>query len=190
MTDRSHLAAPRRSGCIVPALIVPALIALGLAAVIATASGSPPATAAPRVAGTHWAWPLRPGPDAVVRGFDPPAQPWLAGHRGVDLAGRAGEPVHPAGAGIVSFAGTIAGMGVVSVRSGPLRTTYEPLHVRVRIGVAVTVRSVLGTLSVVGSHCAPSACLHWGLVRDPDYLDPLALLGLEQVRLLPWVGSG
>ena len=43
-----------------------------------------------------WQWPLRPGPDRVVRDFDPPPRPWLAGNRGVDLAGRAGEPVRAA----------------------------------------------------------------------------------------------
>src|SRR5437763_11992452 len=39
-----------------------------------------------------WCWPLPP-PHHVVRGFDPPIQPWLAGHRGVDLAGAPGAPV-------------------------------------------------------------------------------------------------
>jgi murein DD-endopeptidase MepM/ murein hydrolase activator NlpD len=185
MADRSRPGRLVRSGCTTPAGAT-----FLLAAVLATVAGAHPAVGAPPVGGTRWEWPLRPGPDLVVRGFDPPPQPWLAGHRGVDLAGRPGQPVHPAGAGVVSFAGTIAGMGVVAVRSGPLRTTYEPLRVRVRTGARVTPHSVLGVLSVTGSHCAPSACLHWGLVRGPDYLDPLVLLGLEQVRLLPWVEPG
>jgi hypothetical protein len=30
-----------------------------------------------------------------------------------------------------------------------------------------------------------ASVLHWGLLRGTDYLDPLALLGLERVRLLP-----
>lgn len=132
-----------------------------------------------------WSWPLRPTPDRVVRDFDPPAQPWLAGNRGVDLAGHAGEAVHAAGAGVVSYAGTIAHIGVVSVTSGALRTTYEPLRVRVHRGQQVAAGSVLGTLTLAGSHCLPAACLHWGLLRGDAYLDPLALLGLERVRLLP-----
>jgi hypothetical protein len=33
--------------------------------------------------------------------------------------------------------------------------------------------------------CPVAACLHWGLRRGADYLDPLALLGLGPVRLLP-----
>jgi murein DD-endopeptidase MepM/ murein hydrolase activator NlpD len=140
----------------------------------------PGATPAP-----GWSWPLRPSPDRVVADFDPPAQPWLAGNRGVDLAGHPGEPVRAAGTGVVSFAGTIAGTGVVSVASGALRTTYEPLRVAVHRGEQVALGAVLGVLTRAGSHCQPAACLHWGLLRGSEYLDPLALLGLERVRLLP-----
>ncbi|HEX3823259.1 MAG TPA: M23 family metallopeptidase [Mycobacteriales bacterium] len=157
-----------------------------LGAVLSLPAASPPAPVAPvgyPLAG--WSWPLRPVPDRVVRDFDPPPQPWLAGNRGVDLAGAAGEQVFAAGAGMVSFAGTIAHVGVVAVTSGALRTTYQPLRVNVRRGQQVRAGAVLGRLSLAGSHCLPAACLHWGLLRGVDYLDPLALLGLEQVRLLP-----
>jgi murein DD-endopeptidase MepM/ murein hydrolase activator NlpD len=124
-----------------------------------------------------------------VRDFDPPAQPWLPGNRGLDLAGHPGQTVHAAGAGVVTFAGQIAHIGVVSVTHGvggeALRTTYEPLQVAVRVGQQVSAGDGLGRLTLAGSHCAPQDCLHWGLLRGEDYLDPLALLGLEQVRLLP-----
>jgi murein DD-endopeptidase MepM/ murein hydrolase activator NlpD len=33
--------------------------------------------------------------------------------------------------------------------------------------------------------CPAVACLHWGLRRGDAYLDPLTLLGLGRVRLLP-----
>ena len=55
---------------------------------------------------------------AVVRGFDPPAQPWLSGHRGVDLLGKVGEPVLAVMAGRVTYSGTLAGRGVVVVSHG------------------------------------------------------------------------
>jgi len=173
--------------------------ALGAVAAIAGAAGiaadaAPddrrPAIAAAGESAGGWRWPLRPAPDRVVRDFDPPAEPWLAGNRGVDLAGRAGQPVHAAGAGLVSFAWQIAGVGVVSVTSGSLRTTYEPLRLAVHRGDAVRAGTVLGRLALAGSHCLPDACLHWGLLRGAAYLDPLALLGLEQVRLLPDPPSG
>lgn len=128
----------------------------------------------------------------VVRGFDPPGEPWLAGNRGVDLAGHPGETVHASGAGVVTFAGEVARVGVVSVTSGDLRTTYEPVSPRVHTGERVKPDDVLGRLSADGSHCPLQTCLHWGLLRrtaagDWAYLDPLALLGMEQVRLLPLV---
>jgi murein DD-endopeptidase MepM/ murein hydrolase activator NlpD len=161
---------------------------LAIAATAASGAGGPAGSGLagpPQPAQPGWQWPLRPVPDRVVRDFDPPAQPWLAGNRGVDLAGRPGEPVRSAGAGVVSFAGLIADVGVVSVTSGALRTTYEPLRVHVHTGQRVAAGTVLGKLALAGSHCLPAACLHWGLLRGRAYLDPLALLGLEQVRLLP-----
>ena len=103
----------------------------------------------------------------------------------MDLAGHAGQVVHAAGAGVVTFAGRIAHVGVVSVSSGALRTTYQPLRVGVHRGQQVAAGAAIGRLTLAGSHCPPAACLHWGLLRGTDYLDPLALLGLEQVRLLP-----
>jgi murein DD-endopeptidase MepM/ murein hydrolase activator NlpD len=130
-------------------------------------------------------WPLLPGPDTITGDFNPPTEPWLAGNRGVDLAGRPGQAVHAATDGVVTFAGSVAGVGIVTVTSGALRTTYEPLRVAVHAGQQITRGAVLGQLTLAGSHCAPDACLHWGLLRGTDYLDPLALLGLEQVRLLP-----
>ncbi len=59
-------------------------------------------------------WPLDPRP-AVVAGFDPPLSAYGAGHRGVDLAGAPGQQVRAAAAGRVTFAGSLAGRGVVVV---------------------------------------------------------------------------
>jgi murein DD-endopeptidase MepM/ murein hydrolase activator NlpD len=130
-------------------------------------------------------WPLAPRPE-VVRGFDPPDAPWGAGHRGVDLLGRAGEPVRSALAGRVSWSGVLAGRGVVVVDHGATRTTYEPLDARVPVGTAVAAGDRIGRLAAVGSHCLPRACLHWGWIEGETYLDPLRLVGAAgPVRLLP-----
>ena len=129
-------------------------------------------------------WPLT--PPSVVRRFDPPPQPWLAGHRGVDLAATPGVTVRAAGTGTVTFAGRVAGRGVVSVaHTGGLRTTYQPVTASVTVGDVVTTGTPLGTLDVGHPGCPAAACLHWGLRRGDLYLDPLALLGLGRVRLLP-----
>jgi len=129
-------------------------------------------------------WPV-PSPH-VVRAFDPPPQPWLAGHRGVDLAAQPGSPVLSAGPGTVVFAGQVAGRGVVSVdHADGLRTTYEPVEPAVRAGDAMIAGQTLGFLSAGHPGCPAAACLHWGLRRGDAYLDPLALLGRGRVRLLP-----
>ena len=129
-------------------------------------------------------WPLVPRPE-VVAGFDPPDVPWGAGHRGVDLRGHPGQAVHTALPGRVSFAGAIAGRGVVVVDHGETRTTYEPVTASVSVGVSLPQGAVVGALELVGSHCPPAACLHWGWLRGEEYLDPLSLLGAGPVRLLP-----
>lgn len=129
-------------------------------------------------------WPLRPEP-AVIAHFDPPASPYGPGHRGVDLLGHSGQRVRTALAGTVTYAGPLAGRGVVVVSHGDTRTTYEPVTARVSVGDPVERGAVIGTLHPSGSHCAPRACLHWGWLRGETYLDPLRLVGAGPVRLLP-----
>jgi murein DD-endopeptidase MepM/ murein hydrolase activator NlpD len=130
-------------------------------------------------------WPLRPEPE-VVAGFDPPDSPWGSGHRGVDLLGTAGQVVRAALPGRVSFAGALAGRGVVVVDHGGTRTTYEPVDATVSLGDPVAAGDPIGRLALPGSHCLPRACLHWGWIEGADtYLDPLRLVGAGPVRLLP-----
>lgn len=133
-----------------------------------------------------WTWPLGYADPVIVRAFDPPAEPWQTGHRGVDLAGIDGQSVYASGDGVVTYAGLVAGVGVVTVIHGELRTTYQPVAAAVRAGEFVETGQQIGTLNRAGSHCAPSPCLHWGLLRGSDYLDPTSLIppgGLP--RLLP-----
>lgn len=127
---------------------------------------------------------VSPLPGPVVRGFDPPAQPWLAGHRGVDLLGEPGDQVVAALAGRVSFAGRVAGRDVVVVSHGSLRTTYLPIRASVRPGDRVQAGQEIGQLQL-GHPCLGGTCLHWGLKRGDEYLDPLSLLDPAEVRLLP-----
>ena len=129
-------------------------------------------------------WPLVPEPD-VVTGFDPPDSPWGAGHRGVDLLGSIGQPVRAALPGRVSFAGVLAGRGVVVVDHGATRTTYEPVEASVSLGASVAAGDRIGRLALAGSHCLPRACLHWGWIEGETYLDPLRLVDAGPVRLLP-----
>lgn len=158
-----------------------------LAGVLAGVPGAPSARSAPSGEVPVGVWPLDPVP-AVVARFDPPATPYGAGHRGVDLAGRPGQPVRTALAGRVSYASVLAGRGVVVVDHGATRTTYEPVAAAVARGDAVGAGDRIGYLEAAPSHCAPAACLHWGWIEGETYLDPLLLVGAGPVRLLPPTG--
>jgi murein DD-endopeptidase MepM/ murein hydrolase activator NlpD len=141
------------------------------------ADGAPsPTPSVPAVART---WPL-PDRPAILRAWDPPPTPYARGHRGVDLAAPADAPVLAVAAGRVSYAGRVAGRGVISVEldgtgDPPLRTTYEPVRPSVKKGDTVTAGEVVGTVEPTGSHC-PVTCVHWGLRRGEIYLDPLSLM--------------
>lgn len=137
-----------------------------------------------------WGWPLG-GEPPIVRAFELPKQRWLPGHRGIDLAGLGGEAVRAVDAGVVSFSGTIAGVGMVSVaHESGLRSTYQPVLDPVPRGDRVARGQRIAVLDVVGSHCAPAACLHLGAVRGrDDYVDPTPLLLGAELTLLPVGGE-
>ena len=106
--------------------------------------------------------------------FDPPAEPWAAGHRGVDLLGSPGQ----AGADGTPRAGhlspaPIAGRGVVVVAHGATRTTYEPvLGGGPPSGDAVPSGDRIGHLELAGSHCFPRRVPALGLAARPDLPRP------------------
>ncbi|WP_239091795.1 M23 family metallopeptidase [Streptomyces sp. SID14478] len=136
-------------------------------------------------------WPVGDRP-AVVRPWAPPSTPYGPGHRGVDLSAPIGAPVRAVTAGRVSFAGEVAGRGVVSVEVAdtgdpPLRTTYEPVTATVEEGAEVAPGDVVGVLQLPTGHCprASPSCLHWGLLRGTTYLDPLSLLDASMLRRAP-----
>ena len=172
----------------VAATVLPVLLATSSILSDATTSRATSA-AAPAVERPVGVWPLRPRPPVVAR-FDPPPSPYASGHRGVDLGAPAGRPVRAALPGRVSFAGTIAGRGVVVVDHGATRTTYEPVAASRTVGTSVAAGGIVGRLQVGGSHCAPAACLHWGWIAGTTYLDPLLLVGAGPVRLLPLWSTG
>lgn len=153
----------------------------------------PPAAADPSVPAVGRVWPVGTHP-LVLRGWEPPATVYGRGHRGVDLSAPAGTPVRTVAAGRVSFAGRVAGRGVVSVQltGTDLRTTYEPVRPSVKKGDEVEAGEVVGSVEPTGSHCTVT-CVHWGLLRGETYLDPLSLLPpwllhREPSRLLPVLG--
>ncbi|NIH81845.1 murein DD-endopeptidase MepM/ murein hydrolase activator NlpD [Amycolatopsis viridis] len=137
----------------------------------------------------RFGWPLSP-PPAVVRPFQAPADPYGPGHRGVDLAAAPGQQVLAAGPGVVVFAGMVAGRPVVAVdHDGGLRTTYEPVTPTVPVGTQVWQGQPIGVVEAGHPGCPVEACLHWGVRRGEEYLNPLTLVqNNARIRLKPWDG--
>lgn len=190
---------PRRVGVWAGLLLALAALVLMPSARADTAPASPTPAPAPHPTGrtpvpaVARVWPVGVRP-VVLRGWEPPATVYGPGHRGVDLAAPPGAAVRAVAAGRVTFAGRVAGRGVVSVELAgtDLRTTYEPVSPSVRKGDRVGVGEVVGTVEATGSHC-PRTCVHWGLLRGETYLDPLSLLPPWLLRrgpsrLLPVLG--
>ncbi|MBG0739220.1 peptidoglycan DD-metalloendopeptidase family protein [Paeniglutamicibacter antarcticus] len=122
-----------------------------------------------------WHWPLDPRP-RLIRKFDPPAKPWLAGHRGIDLAAAPGTPILAPANGTVVFSGWVVDRTVVTIEHTPgLRSSFEPVDSPLPEGTTVVIGQPVGILAV-SSHCPPAGCLHWGVRRGQVYLDPLQFI--------------
>ena len=127
----------------------------------------------------------------VVRRYEAPAGPFGPGHRGVDYAVAPGTVVRAAGAGVVVFAGAVAGgLHVVVAHTGGLRTGYSYLTgLAVKEGDRVGPGTVIGRSGGTGPGHA-GGVLHFSLRDSHGYVDPLRLFGAASggapiVRLAP-----
>ncbi|WP_328942314.1 M23 family metallopeptidase [Streptomyces sp. NBC_00250] len=136
-------------------------------------------------------WPVGPPPPEILRGWQPPPGPYAAGHRGVDLAAPPGTQVLAPTDGTVTFAGPVGGRGALTLTlpatgTPPLRTTFTPVTPLVTTGTRVRAGTPIARVTP-GTHC-PRSCLHWGLLRGDQYLNPLLLTKRAPSRLLPVEG--
>lgn len=131
-----------------------------------------------------WGWPLAP-PHTVTRSFLAPATSYAHGHRGIDLAARAGDPVFAPADGVVSFAGVVVDRPLLSVaHAGDLVSSVEPVDALVTPGQHVTAGQRIGLVGA-GGHCA-GACIHFGVRLHGRYVSPLLYLGgVPRAVLLP-----
>jgi len=132
----------------------------------------------------RWAPPASPA--RILAPFRAPEVRWAPGHRGIDLAADPGQEVRAVGTGQVTFAGPVAGRPVLSIDHGGLRTTYEPVSASVVPGQWVHTGDPVGTIGTGTGHCGSGDCLHLGLRRGQEYLDPLLLWSRTRTRLSPW----
>ncbi|MCG7425237.1 M23 family metallopeptidase [Kocuria rhizophila] len=143
--------------------------------------GAHPADAA----GAGWAWPVSPRP-GVERPFEAPAQKWLPGHRGVDLAAPPGTPLRSPAAGVVSFSGVVVDREVLTIDHGDGRkSSFEPVTALVRVGDHVTRGQVVARVADPG-HGPRGSSVHWGVRQDGEYVNPLQfVVDLRPSVLLP-----
>lgn len=167
------------------ASVVAALVAAALVASITT---SGPATARdlerPTVEADAWGWPVGP-PARIMEPFRAPPTPYASGHRGIDLASAPGARVVAPAAGVVSFAGSVAGRPVVAVdHGGGYVSAIEPVAALLPEGAPVEAGQPIGEVAS-GGHC-DGRCVHFGVRLHGEYVSPLLLLGrLPRAVLLP-----
>jgi murein DD-endopeptidase MepM/ murein hydrolase activator NlpD len=110
----------------------------------------------------------------------------MSGHRGVDLQSVAdGAPVTAPESGTVSFVGVVVDRPVITIDHGNgLRSSFEPVESSLTAGAAVSKGDVVGTVMI--GHCSSMPCVHWGVRRGEDYINPLSLVtDLRPSILLP-----
>lgn len=153
--------------------------------VVGLGTASPPAQP---FAAQGWPWPVR-GP--VIRGFDPPDDPFGAGHRGIDIAAPIGTTVVAPTAGTVAFAGKVGGHLFVTLDHGEeLTSTYSWLSATsVTEGDTVSAGQPFASTGT-GHPGSVVPHLHFGVRLAGAYLDPLAFLAdlgvVDLIRLAPW----
>lgn len=96
-----------------------------------------------------------------------------------------GGAVTSPASGTVSFVGVVVDRPVITVDHGNgLRSSFEPVRSTLAKGDAVGKGEALGT--VVAGHCGATPCVHWGVRRGEDYVNPLEfVMDLRPSILLP-----
>ncbi len=140
------------------------------------------ALALPASAGA-WSWPAS---GAVLRPFNFGSDPYAGGeHRGIDIGGSAGEQVHAAAGGTVTFAGKVPKSGLVvtvTTSDGYAVTLTHLGTATVSRGATVVDGQVVGTIGPSGDPEVPQPYVHLGVRTasdDQGYLDPLRFLPLR-----------
>jgi len=108
--------------------------------------------------------------------FRPPPQPWLPGNRGIEYAPTSGLTVRASAAGVVTFAGSVAGNLFVTVaHDSSLRTTVGFLD-----EISVSVGDTVGQGHVLGR---AGDRLHFSARLDAAYIDPASLFQRYEIRV-------
>ena len=174
--------------------VAAAALALALTGTPEPAGASPLLSAVPlasssapgveETGGGNWVWPIA-GSRTVIRPFETPASRYSAGHRGIDIAARPGDPVLAPESGTVRFAGVVVDRPTVTVETSQgVLISIEPLITTVAVGDAVTRGDALGVVGR-GGHC-DGTCIHLGVRVAGEYVSPMRFFGgVPRAVLLP-----
>lgn len=151
-------------------LLIPAITGARTSRTSGSVSSSPaPAPVSPRPAASTFLWPVR---GKTLMGFSKPGLP--GGHNGIDIAGKAGDPVKAAAPGKVVFAGDepkTYGTLVVIKHADGWHSAYGHLSaVSVKVGDQVGQSAVVGKVGQSGAAHQPA--LHFELRKDNFPIDP------------------
>ncbi|PPI00633.1 peptidase M23 [Rathayibacter sp. AY1D1] len=164
-------------------LLRPGVFALAALLVGAPLGASPSGTSSPGRSDPRWTSPV--AGFSVVEPWGAPAHRYAPGHRGIDLAAAAGQPVVAVAAGTVSFSGRVVDRSVVSiVHADGLVSTVEPVDGSVTAGQVLTAGQPVGAVGA-GGHC-DGRCVHLGVREGGDYVSPMRFFGgIPRAVLLP-----
>ena len=135
-----------------------------------------------------WTWPLH---GDVLRPYSLGPDAYAAGqHRGLDVAGDAGEPVRAPASGVVSFAGVVPSSGrTVTIQLAGYAVSLTHLgEIGVEKGATVSEGDAVGVAGGSGEVEWPAPYVHLGIrvsAAADGYLDPASLLPPRHVAPPP-----
>ncbi len=123
------------------------------------------------------------GTGLILRPFDRPSSMFAAGHRGVDLQAAELDLVRSPISGKVHFAGYVVDRPVITISTGSILMSMEPVE-SLRFKGDQIIRGQLIGIVARGGHC-DQRCVHVGVrrINTRYYLDPIPYL-LQLPRLL------
>jgi murein DD-endopeptidase MepM/ murein hydrolase activator NlpD len=124
------------------------------------------------------------GDGNIIRPFEQPISRFGPGHRGIDLSAVELDVVRSPISGVVHFAGYVVDRPLITISTGSILLTMEPVESIRSKGQHIQRGDVIGFVAA-GGHC-DQQCVHIGVrrINTRHYLDPLPYL-LQIPRLLP-----